>query len=325
MFISVGFVFVTPHFFSANVLIVLHILHIARSVGSMRENRRMIILYYAVISAAVVMFGVQFLLNKEFQKLCGNTLRATLVLSLLTSAVGAAVLFAVNKFRLEFTLFSLLVAVWMAVNNLAFTFCSQKAFGRINLSLYSVFSMLGGMMLPFIAGLTFFDEKPTLGKGICIVLVAAALLLTVRRDDRKGGVGWYVGIFVLNGMSGVISKVFQALPYEKTSDAGFSVLTAVVSVLISGVWLLFSKEKKIKLGRNGLLLSVGSGLLGRVGNFLLLIALSNLPASAQYPFVTGGVMIVSTVICFFTKEKPTKREILSVAVSFAGILALVLL
>ena len=126
-------------------------------------------------------------------------------------------------------------------------------------------------------------------------------------------------------MSGVISKIFQALSYEKTSDAGFSVLTALASVAISAVWLLFSREEKIKLGKKSVSLSAFSGILGRVGNFLLLIALSHLPASAQYPFVTGGVMIVSTVICFFTKEKPTRRELLSVAVSFAGILALVLL
>lgn len=281
-------------------------------------------MYYAVISAAVVMFGVQFFLNGEFQKHCGNTLRSALVLSLLSGAVGTVVLAAINRFRFEFTLFSLIIAVWMAVNTLAFTFCSLKAFGKINLSLYSVFSMLGGMTLPFVAGIAFFDEKATAGKIICIVLVAAALFLTVNRGEKRGGVGWYVGIFVLNGMSGVISKIFQALPYEKTSDAGFSVISAAATVIISAVWLLLSRSEKIKLGKAGVLTAVGSGILGRVGNFLLLIALSHLPASAQYPFVTGGVMIVSTVICFFTKEKPSRREVAAVAVSFAGILALML-
>ena len=201
-------------------------------------------MYYAVISAAVIMFGVQFLLNKKFEAECGSSVRATLVFSLLTGAVGAAVLFAINRFRFEFTLFSLVIAIWMALNTLAFTFCSLKAFGKINLSLYSVFSMLGGMTLPFVAGIAFFGEKLTLGKGICIVLVAAALFLTVRRGEQKGGVGWYIGIFVLNGMSGVISKIFQALPYEKTSDAGFSVLTALASVVISAVWLLLSDERQ---------------------------------------------------------------------------------
>ena len=70
---------------------------------------------------------------------------------------------------------------------------------------------------------------------------------------------------------------------------------------------------------------LGYGILNKIGNFLLLIALAHLPASVQYPMVTGGVMICSTVICFFTRQKPGKREIASLALSFIGILALVLL
>ena len=48
-----------------------------------------------------------------------------------------------------------------------------------------------------------------------------------------------------------------------------------------------------------------------------------LPASVQYPFVTGGTMIVSTVISFLLGQKPSKREIFAIALSFLGILALV--
>lgn len=282
-------------------------------------------MYYAIVAAAVIMFGFQFLTNSEFQKLCGNTVRAALVLSLVTGAVGAVVLFAAGGFKIEFTWFSLLIAVWMAVNTFAFTFCTLKALDKINLSLYSVFAMLGGMMLPFVAGLVFFDEKMTVGKGICVVLVAAALFLTVKRGEKRGGAGWYIGVFILNGMSGVISKTFKALPYEKTGDAALSVLSALVTVAISGIWLLFAKKPRLALTKRAISCSLISGVCGRVGNYLLLIALAQLPASVQYPFVTGGVMIIATVLCFFTKQKPTKKEILSVAVSFAGILALVLL
>ncbi len=281
-------------------------------------------MYYAIVTVAVILFGFQFLTNSEFQKLCGNTVRAALVLSLLTGSVGVVVLFAASGFRVEFTWFSLLIAIWMAVNTLAFTFCTLKALNKINLSLYSVFAMLGGMMLPFAAGLMFFDEEMTVGKGICVVLVAAALFLTVKRGEKRGGAGWYIGIFILNGMSGVISKTFKALPYEKTSDAALSVLSALVTVVISGVWLIFSKKPRLGMNKRVVACSLISGVCGRVGNYLLLIALAQLPASVQYPFVTGGVMIISTILCFFTKQKPTKKEILSVAVSFAGILALVL-
>ena len=71
--------------------------------------------------------------------------------------------------------------------------------------------------------------------------------------------------------------------------------------------------------------TMGNGILGCIANLLLLISLAHLPASAQYPFVTGGVMIMSTALCFFTSRKPRARELVSVALAFAGMLALVLI
>jgi multidrug transporter EmrE-like cation transporter len=71
--------------------------------------------------------------------------------------------------------------------------------------------------------------------------------------------------------------------------------------------------------------TTGYGIINKIANYLLLIALAVLPASVQYPFVTGGVMIVSTIISVLTKQKPSKKELISVLLSFIGILALVFL
>ena len=54
-----------------------------------------------------------------------------------------------------------------------------------------------------------------------------------------------------------------------------------------------------------------------------LLALAVLPASVQYPFVTGGTMIVSTLMGLLVGQRPTKREILSIALSFVGIMILI--
>ena len=56
-----------------------------------------------------------------------------------------------------------------------------------------------------------------------------------------------------------------------------------------------------------------------------LLALSHVDASVQYPMVTGGVMIVSTLLCLFGPKKPSRRELLSVLIGFAGMLALFLI
>ena len=41
--------------------------------------------------------------------------------------------------------------------------------------------------------------------------------------------------------------------------------------------------------------------------------------------ITGGVMIISTLLCFFTQKKPGAREMISVASAFIGMLILMLI
>lgn len=282
-------------------------------------------MYYGLIMIAVLMFSMQFLFNQRFQKEYGSGLKPLLVFVLGYNVAGLLVLLIVNGFRVEFTPFTLLLAFLWSVNSLVLSFCSFKAFEKVNLSVYSLFSQLGGMMLPFFAGVLLFDERLTAGSIICFVLVLISLLFTVKRGNGGSYLIYYAGIFLLNGMSGVLSKWFAAAPYEKTSSAGYSILSAAVAAALSAIVLLFIRGDRLKLSVRGATNMLGYGVLNKIGNFLLLIALAHLPASVQYPMVTGGVMICSTVICFFTHQKPGKREIASLVLSFVGILALVLL
>ena len=280
---------------------------------------------YGLLTASTVMFGFMFFFNDVFRKHYGGGLKATLMMSLGGGVFGLIALAVINGLRFEFTLFALIMAVIAGINNLLFSFCSLKALGKINLSLYSLFSMLGGMTLPFLSGILFHGEGMTVGKAVCFAIIAAALCLTVEKGEGNRGTIYYIGLFVCNGMGGVMSKAYQALPFEKISSAGYSVLCALVTIAFSAglLWVLPGKTKKVNMAC--ILAMAGHGVLGRVGNWLLLVALVNLPASAQYPFVTGGTMIVSTVISLFGKNKPNKKEIAAVFLAFIGILFLVFL
>lgn len=157
------------------------------------------------------------------------------------------------------------------------------------------------------------------------VIMFGIQFLFNERYEKLSGLIFYIGVFVLNGMSGVITKLFESAPYLKTSAAGYSVLSTAMTVLISGIILLLIKKQGVHIVKKAIAFAFCGGILGRVANFLLLLALAVLPASTQYPMVTGGVMVVSTVISLIIGQKPSKREVLSVALSFAGLLALVIL
>lgn len=286
-------------------------------------------MYYGLIIISVMIFGGNFIIKDVFRKRCGSSVSISLRFTLVSSAMGFAIMLAMNGFKIEFTPFTFAIALLNALNGFGFTLCSFKALGSINLSLYSLFSMLGGMALPFAQGIIFYGESMTVAKAVCFALIVLALLMTLERGEKKRGGGiYYVGIFVLNGMSGILTKIFVSAPFEKTSAEGYSLMTSGLSAIISAciilVMLARSKDQP-RIGLGGSFMAALGGICNRMGNFLLVIALAHVDASVQYPMVTGGVMIVSTAACFFTDSKPSRREIASVCIAFLAMLLLFLI
>ena len=280
-------------------------------------------MYYGLITIAVVMFGACFSMQDVYRRMRGSGLRTSLESSFWGGVAGLAVLLIVNGFRLSFTPFTLLIALLAALNSIAFVFCSIKALDTINLSLFSLFSMLGGMLLPFLQGLIFFQERLNAAKILCLILITSALCLTVTRSDKKKGTIYYAGVFLLNGMSGVLSKIFTSAPYAKGSSADYSIWIAILTAILAGSALLLHRSGERKRYTAHALAVVNlRGSLNQLANYFLIIALAHVDTSVQYPLVTGGVMIVSTLLCLLDKRKPSKKEMASVALAFLGMLAL---
>ena len=284
--------------------------------------------YYFLIMLSVMMFGVNFALNDVYRRARGSTVKASLEFTLFGSLVGIAVLFIINGISFSVTPFALLMSLIAALNGFAFTFCGFKALGSINLSLYSLFSMLGGMLLPFLQGIIFYNEEITLAKALCFIFIVVALLVTVEKGEKKNGAIYYVGIFVLNGMSGVITKLYNTAPYDKISSAGYSILQASWSVIISLALILIffrNKNEEKSISKKSIGIAALGGSINRVANFILVFSLNFVENSVQYPMVTGGVIIVSTLICYLGKNKPKKKELLAVMLAFVGLMIMFLL
>ena len=173
-------------------------------------------MYYGMIIGSVILFGTSFFFQDEYRKIRGSSLKISMQYSIPGTIAGLFILLIINRFCLSFTPFTLIMAVVNSVNGLLMGFCSFKALGKINLSLFSVFCMLGGMVLPFLQGICFYGEPLTVSKILCFMLIVAALMLTVEKSDKKSGAIYYMGVFVLNGMSGVITKLYNELPFEKS-------------------------------------------------------------------------------------------------------------
>lgn len=290
---------------------------------------------YVLVIIAVILFGAQFLTKSEYVKKMGSGLFQTMFLSLLGGVVGAVVMLFTNKFRFEYTHFTLIMSLVNFTNGFIFTLCSLKSFEYVNLAVYSIYTMLGGMILPILAGVLFYKESFTWGLGICIVFVCVAIVLVSvqKKKDKqekkaknsKLALLFYMGVFISNGMSGVISKFYTEANFAKASSAGYSLLASLITAILSLAFVLIFWKKRPKIYIKPTLIALGGNVGNRVANYLLLLALAVLPASVNYSFVTGGTIIVSTLLSYFTDKKPSLKEWLSVISAFIGIMFLVFL
>lgn len=276
-------------------------------------------MYYFLVIIAVILFSLQFLFNQRFEHSRGEGLKSALEFSLYKSIVIVVIMLVISRFKFEITAFSLIMAVIYAFSGIAMTVFSMKAFSVANLSVYSVFSMLGGMLLPFVLGVGFYNEELTAFKVICCVLIVVSVLLNIKKGKQdKKAIIYYMAVFILNGLAGVISKIHQSSENPHMDSSGFMMLTSLVTVAVCAAWMLVKYKKIPIIKGKELLFASGYGVFNGIGNLFLLISLVHLPASVQYPLVTGGVMLFSTVISAARKEKITPKEYIAAAVSFAA-------
>lgn len=271
---------------------------------------------YAFLIIAAFLFAMQFLFNQNFRKTNGDGMDSALTFSLYTNGISFLILFALNKFHLQINWFSLLIAFIYGLVLLGYSYSGLKSFATANLSVYSIFAMLGGMLLPSAFGIIFYKEELSLSKIICFVLIIVATAMSFEKGGKKGGnLKYYLAVFVLNGMVGVLSKLHTSNAELAVDSRSFM---ATVNICVFAMCLAYHLIKNHKIPRvpvkeiaNLSAYAFCSG----IGNMLCLIALAALPASVQFPITTGGVMAFSTLISLIRREKPSAKTIIAAVIA----------
>ncbi len=280
--------------------------------------------YYLLIIIATVLFSCQFMMTQGFQKLNGSSFKTSIRFASQTSLVICLAMFILSGFKLTFTPLLVIVALCHSIMAFTASYCSIKALGTANLSVYSMFSMLGGMLLPFVYGIVFGGEEMTWGKGICCVLIVAALSFDRESFKSKAGaIKYYLAVFFLNGMNGVIAAfITWAEPgYNKQSYLALMNMFVFIITFVA----YYITQKKLPIPRPAeLKYTVSYGVCNGAANLMLLIALGHVNASVQYPIVTGGVIIFSTVAAALQKDNVKRRTVISAIIAFVATVCIIL-
>ncbi len=271
---------------------------------------------YIFVIIADLLFALQFLFNQQFRKRNGDGLDQTFTFSMFTNGISFLLLFIINGFTLQINLISFIIALIYSVVILGYSYSGLKSFATANLSVYSIFAMLGGMIMPFAYDVILNPERFSVSKGACVALIAVATALSFEKGKKnRKNIKYYFAVFLLNGLVGVLSTIHQTENGEAVDSGSFMATVNLCTFVICFVYHL-AKNKKIVLPQKKDIMTLACyAACSGIGNLLCLIALTNIPASVQYPIITGGVMVFSTIISIVRKEKPSAKTIIATVIA----------
>ena len=294
---------------------------------------------YFIIILAVFCFAGQFAFTKMYESAIKQTTVTALVMLVVTSAIGAILYLFIGGFRVEFSTISVIGAILFALVMIPYYMIGIKVLSLGSLAIYSMFMMLGGMLVPFFYGVWFLKESVSVAQILGIVLLTGFIILqAVSQSDpntEKGGkqstktkiifLVLCLAIFLLNGLTGVIAKAHQ-ISEGAVDEISFTViscaLTAMISLLLLALEFIRNRKEKsrqvmttLKMKPMWIMALIGAATY--TGNYLHLLAANDVPASVQFPLVSGGVIVLSALISFGAfKEKLSVKEWISIGGAF---------
>lgn len=271
------------------------------------------VLTYLIPLGCSLLFSVQFAFNKKYEGRMGQSLKASAYFCMTMSVAAAALVLAMNRFAFAFSPFSCFMAFLLAADSMLCTVCSLRAMHLGSLSVYTLFLMLGGMLVPSVLGVAFLNETMGLYRKLGFLLIFAALLVPVfDRKSRKKSSGLFFVfcflLFLLNGANSCITKLHQ-INAQAVDTNSFLAMNYAFEFVIAAAFLLCAntgRRKSLSLDKKSLLFVGAYALVNAVGSFGLASCAKTLDASLLYPLITGGTILFSALVGFVGfKEKPS--------------------
>ena len=286
--------------------------------------------YYLSVITATVLLAIEFSCSKLYQSLESISLEKGLQFNTVSGLVSALIMWALAGFRLEWSGFSALLALGMALCSMLYCLLSFRILNLGGMVLYSLALMNGGMLLPYIFGIVFLNETVSLPGFLGLIAVLAAVILSNfnRRKISKTLLLLCTAVFLLNGFCSILSKAHQISRISSTvGSAGFVMYSGIAKCLLSVIVLLCRKRSSFSRPKHKytLLLTVGAAVISAASYLLQLNGTKVLPASVLYPMITGGSIVFSAIAGrVFFKERLSLRQILCILLCIFGTWMLVI-
>ena len=297
-------------------------------------------------------FSVQFIFSKLYQKNSNGSINASLWMTIFY-AIYSIVFFGVQiGFTPEISTSAVIYALLYSVAGIFTTLSSIIGMSLGRVSTITTFMLLGGMVLPFIYGVTVLNEAITIPKVIAIVIMIVSLIPSLiskeegenKEQDKKKHMLYILVlliVFIGNGAISIITNASQKAP-DAVSTENYMFIIAVIQIIIALTTAIIIALKNKKSEENftkSLFSGVGKaytlkaillaflcsalyGVCNSLGNvFSLACVNANMDASIQFPVISGSVIVLTALIAWaLFKETPKKKDWISIVLSVAGVI-----
>ena len=318
---------------------------------------------YIMVVAACALIALQFSANKIFQRQCERR-KSDVALYPMISGIFSFTIFAIygyitGDFPGGFLASVKTLTFWMAFALAVISFLSMiiavLAAKYGSTATYSVFMMLGSMIIGSVFAIIVWSEPAGLFKILGIITLIVSIIIPVLGKGEKMNLKCLIVCTIaglLNGTYNVISTSHQkmgdtGLVADINSFMNWQYLLGTMLALVAYIVMRFIlkvdkkgdslpaqpeivEQKSDSKGRlavvfssvavltvlSALMYSSSSGF----GLLLQLIALETLDATIVTPLVSGISIVLSAVAgLLFFKEKPDKKTLIGIAVTLVGV------
>ncbi len=281
---------------------------------------------YLFLLCSALFNAVSFSFNKIYQKKRGIALSSSSKYTCVMGVVIAVIFWAINGFAFNITPYSICIALGMAMLSDGYTILQFRILKYGAIAEFTLFLMMGGMIVPYIWGLCFLGEAFSLLQSFGLLVICAAMFVSnANKERRKPEVTvMLIIVFILNGFMSVLSKVHQVeTRFECVNTVELVMLTGVCRALVSFIVHLFARKKHTTIApiRKDIHIVFGAAAAMGLAYFLNFNGSLSVPATVVFPIITGGTVIFSALSgAVVFKEKISRNIVISIALSFVGTL-----
>ncbi len=146
---------------------------------------------YVFLAASCICFSAQFIFSKLFQRRTDGTVHASMWSNILSGVSIFLIVFCLNGFKVAFSGGSLLLALLYGLSSIICTCASLIGLSATSVAVITLYTLLGGVILPFFYGVFALLERPSVFRWIGVLLLIAATVVpyAVNAISGKKAVG----------------------------------------------------------------------------------------------------------------------------------------